>query len=136
MIKTKTSLQLKYEQNKRKLAAKKEQRKYESLDEKELKRVADCLTTTALALTVVNFETKKLQKMGLLENRSLIIDANTEFEKLGSFFENMAKNNGDIQTYEVSRNNFDDFIFRWVHSTPEEKDRTIKFLESIQNKRK
>lgn len=131
-----TPLQIKYKQDKAKLAAKRELKAFESLTDKDRVRVAESLTTTAFVLSILNFETEKLRKIGLLENRALIVDSMVEYKKLEDFFYSRSKNNGELSEFERNRNNFDDFAFRFVHSTADERERTMKFLESIQNKRK
>lgn len=131
-----TPSQIKYQEDKKKLQEKREKRAFESLSDKDMLRVQESLTTSAFVLTILNFETKKLKKMGLLENRTLIIESMVEYKKLEDYFKKNCQKNGEIKEFENSRNNFDDFIFRFVHATAEEMERTMKFLESIQNKRK
>lgn len=131
-----TPLQIKYKQDKAKLAAKRELKAFESLTDKDRVRVAESLTTTAFALSILNFETEKLRNIGLLDNRALIINSMVQYKMLEDFFYSIAKKKGVLSDFERNQNNIDDFLFRFVHATADERERTMKFLESIQNKRK
>lgn len=102
--------------------------------ENELK-VRDNVSQLAFAIRQANFNVSNLRKIGAFNAERMQIDeqldALVELEKYFIKSEKSVNENWIDQF-----NEYENFVFRFTNSTPEEKERTIKFLESIQNKRK
>ena len=75
-----------------------------------------------------------LKRKGALHETDALIEfaniTNRKFEKFISSLSEEKRNE-----YITERNNAEDFFFRYAAATQDEKKRTQKFLESIQNKR-
>ena len=98
-------------------------------------RIRDNVTQLAFAIRQANFNVANLRKMGTFNPERMQIDEQLEgLIELENFFVKSEKsvNENWIDQF----NEYENFVFRFTHATPEEKERTMKFLESIQNKRK
>ncbi len=89
------------------------------------------------AIFSIEYATLKVNTMkrkgALHENDALVEFANITNRKFENFISSLSEEKR--QEYITERNEAEDFFFRYSAATQDEKKRTQKFLESLQNKR-
>ena len=117
---------------------KKETKKFDYLSESEQIKATKTLISVNIYAKSLLFELKKMQRLGMLNNYSLIIDFMAEMSKLQSYFEkeilSKNKDNNDIFKDKLRAiENINDYL---LISDDETIFRTEKFIESILTKKR
>lgn len=95
---------------------------------KQVKDVELWLSQCSIGVRILDTGTKMLKHLEVLDGRDAIFDMTHGFKKLWNHYV------GDSE-YKKKEQQFEDFIFTFLTMTDEQQKRTIKFAESIINKK-
>lgn len=105
------------------------QKQVSEFTESEKVNIETWLAYCNIGIQMLNTGTKALKNLKVLNERNAIFELIDAFKKLGSYF------NGN-KNYETKQTETEDFLFTFINLSDEEKNRVIRFQESIINKRK
>ena len=103
-------------------------KKVADFDEKGKEQIENWLAISVIATNMLDVSTKALTRMGVIHERNAVFDLITAFKDLGKYF------HGN-ENFDAKNIDLDGFIFSFLHSDEETQNRTIKFLETILNKK-
>lgn len=103
-------------------------RKVDSFDEAGKDKIELWLSFCAIGTTVLDTGTKMLRHLKVIDNRDAVFDLITAFKQLRGHF----SGNKNFEAKETALN---DFLFNFLTSEEEIQNRTMKFLESLINKK-
>ncbi len=100
----------------------------QNYNDKDRKEVERWLTYCAIGTQIVETGTKMLAHKGLIHSREGVFDLITAFKQLNKHF------TGN-EEYDSKEMDFDNFIYTFLTMNEDQQRRTIKFQESLLNKK-
>ena len=111
---------------------KKEEKKFNELNENEQLKVSKTLVSVNIYAKALLFELKKLKSLGMLDSYALIIDFMLEMSNLQSFFQKeiLSKNKDNNEIFENKLRAIENIVFM-LNENDDLIERTEKFVLSV-----
>ena len=111
---------------------KKEEKKFNELNENEQLKVSKTLVSVNIYAKALLFELKKLKSLGMLDSYALIIDFMGEMSNLQSFFQKeiLSKNKDNNEIFENKLRAIENIVFM-LNENDDLIERTEKFVLSV-----